>query len=409
MKRAFFSLAICALALVSVRANAADSPCITFVLDCSAGMSTPIKNDLHGHRIAPIAPTDSAPVRTAEPERTDEGRVIRSGATDDLPGGAEISKFDAARYALNSELDHLSADGNARVSLWFFGHRLAWEKKDDPGLMEQTAYLEQTLGFDVLKDLLPGDDVEMARPMIRLEPRDLAVVGLRMNVLKPWGECPLFLAMERAIDSHDRHSGTNDRRVIVITCGDDHQGLAKSTGNKQSVLDTLDSTPVAVHIIRLGVEGTRQQESELSQIARASHGSYHRAATAGQLVDLIEAAMSDESTTEVASSKPQPAPVGISSAAMRFGETVPPPGAELKGKVTYYKSPVKNAKITVDIGKSKRETKTDASGQFTLDHVPAGAVTIHVEATVQNKIRTKTTEVTVESGDKPTSVELTLE
>ncbi len=37
--------------------------------------------------------------------------------------------------------------------------------KENPGLLEQNKYLEQTLGFEVLRDLLPGDDVELIRSL----------------------------------------------------------------------------------------------------------------------------------------------------------------------------------------------------------------------------------------------------
>ncbi len=409
------SLALGCLMLGATQlARAAEQPaCITFVLDCSAEMSALVKNDFRApHAAEP--PSDAPPARTAEPEVTGARRVIRSSAIDELPAGQEISKLDAARHVLAATLDKLSAEGNHRVSLWLFGHRLAWEQKSDPGLMEQTTYLEQTLGFDVLRDLLPGDDVEMIRPMLRLEPRDLAAIGLRLSAVKPWGECPLYLGMERAIDAHDRHSQA-DRRVIVISCGVNHQGLAKSTSNKSSVLDTLDSTPVPVHIIRFGVEGDRQQESELGQIARTSHGSYHRANSAAELASLVEAALSDEPTGSFAGTNSTAnstviAPVGTSGATVKMSQPVLPPPAVLKGKVTYYKSIVRNAKVLLDLGKTKREAKTDATGEFVFENVPPGAVVIHVEAVVQNKIRTKTMELSVDpTAEKPTAILIDLE
>jgi hypothetical protein len=250
----------------------------------------------------------------------------------------------------------------------------------------------------------------MIRPMLRLEPRDIAAVSLKLSAVKPWGECPLYLGMERAIDAHDRHTQNTDRRVIVITCGVNHQGLAKSTSNKSSVLDTLDSTPVPVHIIRFGAEGDRQQESELGQIARVSHGSYHRVNSAAELDRLVEAALTDDTTGDFASTSRSAgqtivAPVGASGTTVKMTQPVAPTTTVLKGKVTYYKSTVRNAKVVLDLGKTKRETKTDATGEFVFENVPAGPVVIQVEAVVQNKIRSKSMEVAVDPAvEKPTAI-----
>ncbi|HEX3869026.1 MAG TPA: hypothetical protein VHV77_01185, partial [Pirellulales bacterium] len=79
---------------------------------------------------------------------------------------ADESRMDMTLDVVKSTLTRLAEKGDHRVAIWLYGHRLAWNgSADAPDLQEQTNYLEQTLGFNVLSDLLPGDDVELVRPL----------------------------------------------------------------------------------------------------------------------------------------------------------------------------------------------------------------------------------------------------
>src|ERR1043166_8391503 len=78
---------------------------VSFVLDCSKQMGLALKPDDKLHNVA-----------------------LSSGD----------SRLDAARDELKKTLDRLATDGNRRVALWFFGHRLAWEGDPNaPNLQEQ--------------------------------------------------------------------------------------------------------------------------------------------------------------------------------------------------------------------------------------------------------------------------------
>src|SRR5262245_28478445 len=72
-----------------------------------------------------------------------------SSGGDDISttSASEESRLDLVKGALKDVLTRLSSEGGQRVGLWFFGHRTAWAEGDDPELLVQTDYLEQTLGF----------------------------------------------------------------------------------------------------------------------------------------------------------------------------------------------------------------------------------------------------------------------
>lgn len=365
------------MALISTASAA--QPTVVFLLDCSREM---------GQKLRP------APAQQQQ-------QVGHSAAT---------TCFDAAYDAMATALDQLSVAGTHRVGIWLIGHRLAWEAdKQEPDLLEQTAYLEQTLGFNVLAELLPGDDVELVRPLITLEPNDLAQLAPRLKLLKPWGEDPLYLGLVRVLDSFERVSDA-ERRVIVITTGKNSQGLSRYQTDKQKVLEAAGRRPVPVHIVR--IEGTttlsRQAESELRQIGEATHGSYATASTTEELVKRIQGALADEPVdvppTPVAG-EPSTQPRAVSN--VRAADPQP---RTIEGTVIFYKQPVNNATVKLKGGAAPRQVRTDAAGKFKFEKVPAGTYTLECEAIVKNRIRTGSAEVTVEGNQSgPITAQVTVE
>jgi hypothetical protein len=386
-----------AFVVTSSAARAGDGTrAVSFVLDCSASMS------------AKMATGD---------------RVVQTSSGDE-------TRLDVAREAIREALDKLSVDGDQRMGLILFGHRLAWEQgTTSPDLMEQTEYLEATLGFEVLKELLPGDDVEIARHVSRFEPRDLAQLETRLNALRPWGEDPLYLALQRAIDTFDK-STQSERRLIVITDGGNNQGMAKHKTTREQVLESLDRRPVPVYIFRLGDDEIgRQEESELTQFARRSGGEYLKAADGAELRKHIESALAVRASR---GRKPDPHAAAtatatdggatdpdattndlIKSAVATIKSSVPESEpsklSKLQGSVSYYGLPAKRAKLVLEGEASQVVLRTDAQGNFSVEDVEPGVYTLSTEAIVKNTFRYASRKLKIDGSGATKTVDLDLQ
>jgi hypothetical protein len=382
-----------ATGLAALTAHAGDgTQAVTFILDCSASMS--------------------AKMQSGE-------NVVRTSA------GRGETRLDVAREALREALDKLSVDGDHRVGLLLFGHRLAWEQGvTEPDLMEQTEYLEQSLGFDVLKDLVPGDDVEIVRHVSAFEPRDLGQLDARLNALKPWGEEPLYLALARAIETFER-PGQSERRIIVITDGGNNHGMAKQPTSKDRVTEAIDRRPVPVYIFRLGDEDIgRQAEAELGLIARRSGGDYLKAADAEELRRHINSALAvratrparlERSTTAAATAQASDEATSelVKSAVATIKSSVPvaeePKLSRLQGSVSYYGMPAKKAKLVLEGEASQIVLRTDNQGNFSVEDVEPGMYTLSTEAVVKNTFRYASRKLKIDGAGGTKTLDLTLE
>ncbi|HUY36156.1 MAG TPA: carboxypeptidase-like regulatory domain-containing protein [Pirellulales bacterium] len=360
----------CLLTLLPLAAGAANRPTrsVVFILDCS-------------HRMAAPMPT---------------GEQIR-----EVKDSSDPTRLDTAKDALKAELTRLSAAGNHQVAVWLFGHRLAWEDKEEPALMEQTDYLEHTLGFQVLAELLPGDDVELARPLSRLEPHDLDGLFARLDTVKAWGESPLYLAIERALDGLNQAASAADTTIVVLTDGGNQQGISKHLRRKDTVLEVAERRPVPIHFITLagGEKLTRQSEAELRQIVSATHGSLQAADRASVLSDRIESVLDPahapreprDADDRQANSTGRLTPVATTA---DVAPVAKPATHTLEGTIRFYGRTVKKAKITIDGGEQSTAV-SDAAGRFSVERLPIGTYQLKVEAVVKNIIRTREQAVTI--------------
>jgi hypothetical protein len=366
---------------------------VMFILDCSSSMSA---------------------------KMTSGENVLRAATS-----GGE-TRLDVAREAVREALDKMSIDGDHRVGLMLFGHRLAWQQGvSEPDLMEQTRYLEQTLGFDVLKDLVPGDDVEIVRHVGRFEPRDLAPLEACLNVLEPWGEEPLYLALAKAVETFDR-TGQSERRVIVITDGGHGQGMAKQPTTKDRVLEAIDRRPVPVHIFRIGDEElSRQAEAELGQITRRSGGEYLKVTSGDELREKIQSALAvrasrtaartDSGTKTVATAQVTDETTAelVKSAVATIKSSVPaveePKLTKLQGSVSYYGLPAKRAKLVLEGEASQVMLRTDNQGNFSVEDVEPGIYTLSTEAVVKNTFRYASRRLKIDNSGGTKTLDLSLE
>lgn len=383
LQKKWLTAVILCLALAVCRETAAAQRSVVFILDCSANMAGAMAG---GGR------------------ELDEQDVRDDDST----------RIDAAKDVLKTALTTLASEGDRRVAVWLFGHRLAWDQSDDPQLIEQTRYLDESQGFQVLESLLPGDDVELMRPLDQILPRDLERTFALLDAVEPWGESPLYLAMVRALDNLQRRASRADTALVVITDGRNKQWIGQHKTGKNNVLDAIQRRPVAVHVIAVGQKGSLQSEAELRSITSTSGGLFTRAVTADALADVLDGVLSGRAQVEaqpkaVAQAGDELAALqaAIGGGAMRsVMQDTGAPGAwapealeklTLKGQVTYYRRPVRKMRVFLE-GSGLPAAITDADGQYEIDNVVPGSYTLKCEGVYKNIIREHQQAMTIDAS-----------
>lgn len=382
-------LAVVALIGPVASADESATSTLTFILDCSAHMSEP----------------------------ANEGAVAGTAK------GAVTMRYDVAREALVAMLNQLAEEGNHEASVILFGHRLAWDGSDEPQLMEQTAYLEQTLGFGALAGLMPGDDVEVIRPMGPFGVAEMATVTERLNVAHPWGESPLYFALVKALDGFSGRRNSPHSGIVVLTDGRNKQWLARNRWGTDNLSKLIESSPVPIHIVSYGVAptGSGTAETELRELVALSGGTFKTAERSDVLVaqlktDFITSnrptAPASPAGEQLATAAGGPAiagaPAGTASADVAPVSTAAQRNT-LQGRVMMYKNPVRNASVML-AGADVPSVQTDREGHFTMRGVAPGQYTLEIDATYKNITYHTQQAVTVEPAPNlgPT-VEIRLE
>lgn len=306
------------------------------------------------------------------------------------------SRFDVAKRATLQLLTRLSGQGH-QVGLVLYGHRLGWEQGvEDPDLVEQIDYLGNTNSFQVLSSLTPGDDVETVLGPGRLSDQEFERLRLRAELLRPWGEKPLHLAISQALDYYIRKRHDVNPLVIVLTDGGDRQGLARVRRGRDEVIATARRRGVPVHVIGVGLDESENSDDvhELRSLATATDGEIHLESTAERILDSVADIVRPAPTQE------KELPVNIVRDA-RDGSVKPvaqrPPPVEITGAVTYYGRPVRNADVTLQ-GEVERIVKTDREGKFIFREVPPGKYAITANGIAKNAFRKNKLEIAVKSN-----------
>jgi len=326
---------------------------------------------------------------------------------------SSVTRLDAAISAVNAALSRMAGDPSSQCAVWLFGHRLAWDEGDQPELLEQAAYLDATLGYGVLKDLLPGDDVEQVLPLAPVTTARLAKLAPKLAAVKAWGESPLYLAMLRALDSISAGASPLTTELIVITDGGNHQYLAKHKTQETDVLEMLHRRGASVHIVTVGSDVANDARAlvEFAAITDASHGRLLHAETAAQLSSHVISLATGERSSSKRSGLGRLASLGRRQEGDDGDdgdgdgddevETVDVPGV-----VRYNGDPVPGAEVKIE---GRGPVKTDAAGKFTLKEVVPGTYTFKAQGIHKNVIRKASVTITIKPGKKQPLVEIELE
>ncbi|MBW3598110.1 MAG: hypothetical protein KY475_12650, partial [Planctomycetes bacterium] len=231
---------------------------VVFILDCSQSMSAAEELE------APVA--DGAPPR-------------------------QTTRLDVAKGALNMLLDDLAQRPGWRVGVRLFGHRVGWnrEKPEELESLLQTGY-----GRPIPAGIRPANDEESILPVGRFDSVQAGRVENLLDTVRPWGETPLYLSLDRALRELDNEAPDAERFVVAITDGANRQTNARPQDARSmaDVLATNRTRRAKMYIVGFDIPRAESAaEREFRRIAEASGGRYVPATNAQDLLDALQEAL----------------------------------------------------------------------------------------------------------------------
>jgi hypothetical protein len=329
--------------------------------------------------------------------------VVAAGRTMGEPLG-ESTRFEAARGGLIDVLEDVATTRTASVGIWLYGHRLAWQAGDAPGIDDNADYLAQSAGFRAIGGLLPGDDIEEVRAASAFDGAALASLRPLLDVVRPFGEAPLPAAVRSAEASVG--AGTSPRKgIILITDGAVSARMAQRSASFEDALSACDRHGVPIHVVLVGGGASPVERHALEELARLSEGSLQncesplavRRAIPMAILRVLEGDRGAEPSVPVVDNRPR-MQGGIT--AVKLSDALPQPAAggaapplpvtnattRITGVVLHGGKPVPRAKVAIE-GAEPDRVVTDRDGRFVFEKVPEGVHELVVEGIARNKIR----------------------
>lgn len=308
------------------------------------------------------------------------------------PGEPRWTRLGAAREAVSGVLTSLAGDEKHTVALVLTGHRLAAQDQNGESVaVPQQEYLRLSGGK--FERLSPDQDVEIVRESRPLTESDLGGYQATLNALKPWGQAPLLMAIERAVELAPTDKSGRETQIVVLT-----SGQCQSDG-VEHLLETLHQHHAAVSILHLGTDEQAGGLDSLRQIASESGGEFYQPTTASEVARAARSAASREQPRRIATLRPQPV-----TAVFQEPPAPAPPAVEdaeqmydIVFDVTYYGMPVKDAEVIIHGDNFdliyNREAEYDKpslranrlAGRYLFKGVPLGSYTMEITANVKNR------------------------
>ncbi len=335
---------------------------------------------MRGHLILGLAMVlgSIVPVSAAEEPAGHVVIVLDCSAHMDAPlsvDRAEPSRFEAARQATELLLTRLAQSERHGVTLVLAGHRIApaGEPAEGQAAQGQAAGEDsQSVQVDYLKleagkleRVPPGLDVEIVRESNPLSPEHLEAYRETLASLKPWGDSPLWLAIEKAAKSAPRTAG-QPARIVLVTGGTNEQSGVQKPSTSQQALAALKSQGASLHVVQLGKVRSSVDLAAIKHAAEATGGGILSPKQESHVTQALLIAAGLETAKPVAqSSNPEPAATAdrrpVAQVALTQDAVVQPPPvvivrdddalrAQLLKKdviieIRYWSEPVKDAKV----------------------------------------------------------------
>lgn len=212
-----------------------------------------------------------------------------------LPGEtnqqSQRTKLDVAVGSLLRMLKELADSGRARVGVILFGHRMGWSTEPPLKILEQPK-----LTNSIPASLTPSTDVELILPLGRFDEFQLNKLAGHMESVVPWGQSPLYLAINTAIAEFQGKVDEKNSAIVVITDGLNYQftppNAARFTAapiSQSQILRELATAGTPVHVLGFAVEQDELAEAQVQfeRISEATDGSFHTAGGENELMRLL--------------------------------------------------------------------------------------------------------------------------
>ncbi|MCY2995263.1 MAG: VWA domain-containing protein, partial [Planctomycetota bacterium] len=125
--------------------------------------------------------------------------------------GQKVPRLEIAKSALQGMLEQLAAQGEARVGVRLFGHRVGWSTTEPIRALRQTTYARP-----IPPGLSPAEDVELILPLGRFDSVIAGQVAELLQSVKPWGQTPLYRSLVEALHDFDSDEPGTDQHIVII-------------------------------------------------------------------------------------------------------------------------------------------------------------------------------------------------
>jgi hypothetical protein len=195
------------------------------------------------------------------------------------------SKMSAARLAINEIMSRWTGTPDL-VAVHFFGHRIA-QGTLEQGTLIQNRYVTT---YPTNQTLRAFEDAEIALPLGRFSDAEYSLVRQRLELLLPWGQTPLYLAIQQAIEEGTRLANGMPHDIIVISDGRNYQFNPTPDKNVtiESVIQLAKASGTRIHIVGFGVPENEIEEAseQYQRLAAETGGSV--AQQVSDAIDLVE-------------------------------------------------------------------------------------------------------------------------
>ena len=184
----------------------------------------------------------------------------------------EVSKLSAARLAI-ADILHRWRGSPDLIGVTLFGHRVASGNVTQGTLFQNRYYAS----FPFPQTLHPFEDVETVLPVGRFSDSEYSAVMNRLDALLPWGQTPLYLSIQKAIEQTPQIGNGISHDVIVVSDGRNYQFNPTPDKNISidNVIQLAKQFGVRIHVIGFGVPEAELQDATLQyrRLADESGGS----------------------------------------------------------------------------------------------------------------------------------------
>ncbi len=200
-------------------------------------------------------------------------------------GNEKVSRLDAAKNALHQMLNNLADEGDARVGIIFYGHRVGWNLKQPDQILRQSDYART-----IPDDLRPSEDVETVLPLGRFDQVVAGGVFDLMKSIKPWGETPLYHSIIDAINAFNNYEPVNEKSIVVITDGMNYQFNSPNPKTRDNVTTAIGDKKIPIDIVGFGISKSEAEAAakEFDALATQTGGTYVPVASGTALVRSLE-------------------------------------------------------------------------------------------------------------------------